>query len=274
VSRGQISIFETLKITAKGVELPRLHWQRMKRGGRLLRVEVPPFEEWLSRVESYLREIPARYPFALKVSLTQSPGEAALGVALKTHEPQWTFSAREIPYTPEQYRKGVKIVFLEEVRRDGRLLNHIKSPDFLDTVSAWSKAEARGAFEGIWLNARGEIVEGSKSNIFFVRQGRLFTPALASGCLAGTRRRLVRSLARQMGIPLAEKGVFPQDLLQADEIFLTNALMGIMPVSEIENKRVEGSKAAGSVTVALLNAYRTRLDGMFKNNMAVDKEQH
>lgn len=232
------SIFETMKVTAAGIEMPEYHWQRMARGGKILGLQVPAYPAWLNRLGEYLSGISRKTPFALKLSLSPA---------------QWLFSTRDIPYTKKQYREGVHIIFLEGRRQDKIPLTYIKSPDYLDNTPALQQMQDKEAFEGIWLNSRGELMEGTKSNIYFVRKRAVFTPSLASGCLQGTRRRVVRELTHRCKIPFCEQNVFPEDLLLADEIFLTNALMGIMPVSRVE--RTEISFAAGDrITVALQDA--------------------
>lgn len=92
-----------------------------------------------------------------------------------------------------------------------------------------------GAEEGLWLNTKGYISEGTMSNLFFIKDETLFTPSLASGCLPGTRRQLTLDLAWSLQIPTCE-GLYPfSTLLLADEIFMTNALMGIMPVRQVDD---------------------------------------
>lgn len=249
--KSEHSIFETMKVTEKGIEVPFFHWERMKNGGQILGIEVPEYPDWINHLEEYLSGMTGRPPFALRVSLTQAKETSSL----QRQPPQWLFSTRDIPYTQEQYRKGVKIFFLQETRQDSIPLTTIKSPDYLDTGYALRNVEARGAFEGIWLNKQGELVEGTRSNIFFVRKGAVYTPSTASGCLEGTRRRIVKSLAYKLLIPFQEKDVFPQELFQAEEVFLTNALMGIMPVSQVENTPLSGP-VTNSITAALIQSYK------------------
>lgn len=222
----EIGIFETMKVTATGIEVPHLHWERMKKGGELLCIEIPDYAEWLNKVNRYFEEIneaDRKIPFALRIEMR---GRSA----------QCYFNYRTVPYTNGQYEQGVKVIFLQEERSDGRPLTYIKSADLLDTVSALKRAEAKGAFEGIWLNSKGQIMEGTRSNIFFIKHGVIHTPSLDSGCLAGTRRQIIREMAVELKLPFLEGNYLPQDLLQADEVFLSNALMGIMPVSQVEDR--------------------------------------
>ncbi|NLI91675.1 MAG: aminotransferase class IV [Peptococcaceae bacterium] len=240
-----------MKITQNGIEVPFVHWQRMKRGGTILGINVPDYLEWINNLEEYLLGIHLQPPHALRVSLTQAKKDSST----KLHSPKWSFSVRQIPYSEEQYQEGVGIIFLEKLRQDSISLTYIKSPDYPDNQSALLNMKDRGAFEGIWINQRGELVEGTKSNIFFVQNGTLYTPSLTSGCLAGTRRGIVIDLAHKLNIPLQERDVYPMELLEAEEVFLTNALMGIMPVTQAENRQIRASVMDG-ITQALIKAYK------------------
>jgi len=111
----------------------------------------------------------------------------------------------------------------------------IKSTNYLENILAKEEANRNDAEEGLWLNTKGYISEGTMSNLFFIKDETLFTPSLASGCLPGTRRQLILDLARSLQIPTHE-GLFPcSNLLAADEVFMTNALMGIMPVRQVDD---------------------------------------
>lgn len=244
----EIGIFETMKVTATGIEVPHLHWERMKKGGELLGIEIPDYTEWLNKVNRYFKEIneaDRKIPFALRIEMR---GRSA----------QCYFNSRTISYTSGQYEQGVKVIFLQEERSDGRPLTYIKSADLLDTVSALKRAEAKGAFEGIWLNCKGQIMEGTRSNIFFIKHGVIHTPSLENGCLAGTRRQIIREMAAELKLPFLEGNYLPQDLLQADEVFLSNALMGVMPVSQMED-RIFIRPTAESITALLTERIETFL---------------
>jgi len=252
--KAEHSIYETMKVTEKGIEIPIFHWKRMKKGGEILKIEVPDYVSWIKRLQEYLLEIDQQRPYALRVSLSNPNKE----ITFNKQSTQWSFSFREIPYSQEQYEKGVDIIFLDEVRQDNISLTYIKSTDYLDTRCAVRNVETRGAFEGIWLNVKGELIEGTRSNIFFVQNGVIYTPTTASGCLEGTRRQIVKDLAYKLNLPFQEKKVFSDDLMQAEEVFLTNALMGIMPVRQVENIKIKESTS--SISAMLRQSYEKNIN--------------
>jgi branched-chain amino acid aminotransferase len=131
----------------------------------------------------------------------------------------------------------------------------IKGTNFLNNILAKIEANKAGAYEGIMLNWEGFVAEGTISNIFMVKGGALRTPALSVGILEGVTRGLVLDLARNEKIPVQEAAFNPQELIGADECFITNSTMEIMPVTLIDGKPV-GSNGPGPVTASLMKAYR------------------
>jgi branched-subunit amino acid aminotransferase/4-amino-4-deoxychorismate lyase len=130
----------------------------------------------------------------------------------------------------------------------------IKSVNYLEHILAWEEARARDFDEAVTLNERGEIVSTTMANIFWVTDGKLHTPALTTGALAGTTRACVIELASTLSIPLVE-GVYElSDLGDADEIFITSAGHGIGIVTTFDFHRY--SVAVGSVALRLHEAFR------------------
>lgn len=221
-------VFETLFITEEGPLFVDLHWQRMNKGADFLGLKLPEKNEWLNRIQEFIEQSPDPLPYALRITLSGGAPLANLPSKLLFHK-------RSIPYTPAQYTLGIRLHILPTLRNEQSPLVSIKSTNYLENILAKETAELQGADEGIWLNTKGYLAEGTMSNLFFIKDETLFTPSLSSGCLPGTRRQLILSLARSLQIPTQE-GLYPlSDLLSSDEIFMTNALMGIMPVRQIDD---------------------------------------
>ncbi|HEV8177531.1 MAG TPA: aminotransferase class IV, partial [Gemmatimonadales bacterium] len=109
----------------------------------------------------------------------------------------------------------------------------------LENVLTRREAEARGADEALLLNTAGRLAGASAANLFLVLGGALLTPELESGTLPGTGRELVLAeLAPRMGLTVAERAVRPEELAAAEEAFLTSALLGIMPLTEVDGSPV------------------------------------
>jgi branched-subunit amino acid aminotransferase/4-amino-4-deoxychorismate lyase len=133
-------------------------------------------------------------------------------------------------------------------------LSGIRSLNYLEQVLSWEEAQARDFDEAVMLNERGEIVSATMANIFWVKDGKLHTPTLSTGALAGVTRATVIDLASKQFIPLIE-GVYElSDLAEADEIFLTSASLGLAFVNTFDFRQY--SVAVGSVWSRLSDSFK------------------
>jgi 4-amino-4-deoxychorismate lyase len=131
----------------------------------------------------------------------------------------------------------------------------IKSLNYLDHVLSWEEAHARDFDEAVMLNERGEIVSATMANLFWVKDGTVYTPALSTGALSGITRACVIKLAGEHFVPLIEGIYTMQDLTEADEIFLSSAGLGVAIVSTFDFRTY--SVSAGTVGAILRNAFRS-----------------
>jgi 4-amino-4-deoxychorismate lyase len=130
----------------------------------------------------------------------------------------------------------------------------IKSLNYLDHVLSWEEAHAREFDEAVRLNERGEIVSATMANIFWVKEGKVYTPTLSTGALAGVTRAAVIDLAGKHFIPLLE-GIYElADLTEAEEIFLTSASLGVAIVTTFDFRQY--SVAPESIATRLREAFR------------------
>jgi len=130
----------------------------------------------------------------------------------------------------------------------------IKSVNYLEQILAWEEARVRDFDEAVRLNERGEVVSGVLANLFWITDGTLHTPALATGALAGTTRASVIKLAGEISIPHIE-GVYElADVGDADEIFLTSAGHGLRLVTTFDFHRY--TIPVGSIALRLYEAFR------------------
>lgn len=151
------------------------------------------------------------------------------------------------PYPPEEFEAGLTAVISSVRRNHLSPMCRIKSLNFMDNILALSEARSRGAGEAILLNGEGFIAEGSISNVFLVRDGLLVTPPLSAGALPGIIRGLILERAPALGIRVHERNLSPENLARASEAFLTNALMGVMPLVKCDGAPI-GNGSPGEVT--------------------------
>ncbi len=140
-------------------------------------------------------------------------------------------TARTLPYSAPDYLRGFRVQTFRQGERDGRLTGH-KSLNYLENILARRAAKSAGYDEALFVTPAGRVLEGSASSLFIVKDGHAHTPPLSAGILPGVARARVLALigperAHETPLTLAE-------VLAADEVFLTNALMGVMPVCTLD----------------------------------------
>jgi branched-chain amino acid aminotransferase len=164
-----------------------------------------------------------------------------------------------IPLPPEKYESGFKAA-LSSLRRNSQSpLSRLKSTCYMENILARMAARAAGCDEAILLNEKGYLAEGSTTNIFLASNGDLITPSLESGVLPGITREAVLEIARTANIKTIERQVELKELIEAEEAFITNSLLELMPLTWFEGKPI-GSGKAGQLGKKLLAAYRKIVD--------------
>jgi branched-chain amino acid aminotransferase len=250
------SVFEVLR-TYGGVLFGfEEHLARLARSARLalidfsdialLRREILAVVSATGNAETYLR-----------IVVTRGTGKAlgldpALAVA-----PQRVVIATDVPVMPrEMYERGIAVITYRTQRvSEGTSAAGAKLGNYLLSILATHEAHARGAEEALILDARGQVVEGTTSNVFLVRDGALVTPPDEAGLLAGITRGKVLELAREMGLPVAMRTFAPSELASADEVFITSSIRELVPVIAFDGVPA-GQGRPGVLTRRLLDAYR------------------
>lgn len=142
---------------------------------------------------------------------------------------------REYSYSKNDFEKGYKLCLSEIKRHSENPIYQIKSNNMINNFLELKKIKEEGFNEVIHLNEKNNITEGIFVNIFFVKNKKLYTPHVSCGLLPGILRMKVIDLAKKIGIPI-EIGYYNiEDIKEADEVFLTNSLIGIMKVNSYEN---------------------------------------
>lgn len=142
----------------------------------------------------------------------------------------------ELPSHRDRARLGLR----QHGRYAASPLAGVKVTSWLNNLWNLHEAQQAGFDEVLLLNERGEVSECTAANIFCVRGGRVVTPPLASGCLAGITRSVLLEIGPPIGIPVEERTLFPEDLYSAEEVFISSTNRNVIPVTEV-NGRVVGS---------------------------------
>jgi branched-chain amino acid aminotransferase len=253
-----IGLFETIRARQGRVLFLKEHYQRLLKNVRFLGFKGVHLPVSLVNLQKEIGRL-------LRKNRLQ---EATVRLTLSRHQengkPQMVIWAKPyVPYAAAFYKKGAKLILVRKVSTDARTLAGIKTTSYLTKMIGREEARTQRAVEGVLVNEKGEITEGASSNLFIVKKGKLLTPPLSMGLLPGTRRQLVVTLARRLGIPFAEKKLKPSDLKKADELFITSTLKDILPIVEFDGKKI-GRRCPGPVTLALRKEYEAQLRSRMK----------
>jgi len=165
-----------------------------------------------------------------------------------------------VPPSPEEYELGFKAVLSSLRRNSHSPLSRLKSTCYLDNILARTEAKAAGCDEAILLNESGYLAEGSTTNVFLVSKGDLITPSLESGVLAGITREAVLEIAQALNVSTVEREVETRELSEAEEAFVTNSLLEIMPLTWLDRKPI-GTGKPGQLTKRLMAGYVELVNG-------------
>lgn len=153
---------------------------------------------------------------------------------------------RHNPYTSEVLAKGFRLDYSPVKRNETSPLIYHKSMNYGDNILEKRRTGRLPIDEVVFLNTRGEISEGSTTNIFFAREGKLFTPEVSCGLLPGVMRRYVLEK-----FSVEETILYPADAEEMEECFVTNSLMGIISVTNLGDKQFRSTKIAEKIRGAL-----------------------
>ena len=159
-------------------------------------------------------------------------------------------------YPQESYEKGLKVVTCATRRiAHGALSPMVKSLNYLNNIMAKIEASHAGAGEGLMLNEQGLVAECTGDNIFLVSGGKITTPPISSGALAGVTRAVAIQIAGELGLEVSEPQMTRYDIYTADECFLTGTAAEIIPAVELDSRPI-GNGKPGPVTKRLIEKFR------------------
>jgi branched-chain amino acid aminotransferase len=255
-------IYETLRAYKGTVFMIDEHIERLFRSASMIGLVLPQGHDGIKKVVYQTIKANKHKEAYVRITVSRGPGPLGLDPALCPEPTFVIISKKFTDYPGSYYQKGVNITIVNTRRNYKKALDpKIKSLNFLNNILAKRESIEKGAYEAIMLNHRGYIAEGTISNIFFLKKNVLCTPATGVGILDGITRRLILDAARKLGIKVNEGRFRPEDVYSADEVFISNTTMEVMPVSEIDDKKA-GTKC--TVTKQLHKAYRKKVKEYIK----------
>ncbi|MCX5667068.1 MAG: aminotransferase class IV [Candidatus Omnitrophica bacterium] len=273
-------VFETMRGYAGVVFKLDEHLDRLLRSLKIMKI-IPPYSKRCLKVAIY-ETLKAnrhcegtKYPkqslkgiasspsaprndrlFSAYIKVIVTRGEGRFGISHKDiFSPNVVITAKDFEgYPGWMFDVGLS-ANITGVQNEGSITSRIKTLNYLPYILARADAQDRGFDEAILTNTKGFITEAATSNIFIVKKSRLITPSIESGILPGITRGVIINIAKKMQISVKEKLVTRRELLGVDEIFLTNSLAEVLPVTRVDSKPV-GTGLVGDITKLLRISYQ------------------
>jgi len=194
----------------------------------------------------------------IRLVITRGKGDLGLNPN-KCPKPTMFCIATSIELYPEKYyTEGLRVNTVPTQRMSPAVLSPaIKSLNYLNNILAKIEGNLYGAQESILLNQQGYVAECTADNIFVIKQGKIFTPHISDGALGGITRRLMFELALEMGREVKEANLTRYDLFVADEVFATGTGAEVVPISEIDGRKI-GVGGMGPITAEFIKHFKVK----------------
>jgi branched-subunit amino acid aminotransferase/4-amino-4-deoxychorismate lyase len=222
-------LFETILIRSGQPVFWPLHYRRLAEGCAVIHLTMP-FS--MNDIDTFTRntiDLNQVGNGVLRLTLSAGPPGGACNLLITT---------APLPYGHDDYARGFKACFAATRRNESSPLVRLKTLNYLENLLSREKALRQGLDEALFLNTAGCLAEGSATNLFLVRDGRLVTPDVNQGLLPGIIRQIALKLGKAVGLQVEERSLQPQELIATDECFLTNSLMGVMPLVQVDNRAI------------------------------------
>lgn len=232
-------LFETMRGSNGVVFRLSDHLDRLLASAKALSIEHSYNKEYLKN--NVYKVLKANNLADARIRLTLSAGAMARSQE-KANATLLITAAKLQPYPAEYYNKGVLVVLCPFRQNVSDPTCGHKTTSYLSRMLALKQAHEKKAAEALWFTTDGRLAEGCISNVFLVKDSRLYTPMANTPVLPGIARKTVCELAVAQKVEIVEKDLTIDDLLSADEVFITNVIMQVMPVIGVEKHSVGDGK--------------------------------
>ena len=260
-------VYETLRTYNGQPFLFDRHMRRLRRSAEMLTLAVPitnaeidaRFRETLRAAR--LGDSPEHEAY-IRILVTRGVGELSYDSAACPTPSIVVIVKPHVAPPAEVFERGVKVALVEIVRNHpGSVSPLIKSNNLLNNALAMQEASRRGGFEGVMRNYRGELAECTQSNLFVVKSGAALTPPIDAGLLPGITREFLFEIGAEAAILVREAVLKDADLFEADEAFLTSSTREVVPIVQVDDRRI-GAGIPGPITRRLLQGFRRQAQAL------------
>lgn len=240
-------LFETIPVVHGKPLFWKEHLQRLQSGADILHMTAPHPEQWQDDLQQLQKKMAGCERYVLKLVLSRGPG---WGYGIPQHRsPSRALFASDWPLrSVDHWQPGIHTDICSVPLLTGAPYLQAKTLNRLNQIMARAALPPVYA-EGILLDQQGFLREGIMSNLFWVSAGRVYTPSLDNGGIAGIQRQVILNCLQEWGTP-AVMGDYPAEVLDdADEIFFSNSLIGIWPVKQFQERSLPGERGAISARI-------------------------
>ncbi len=229
-------LFETIEVFNGTPLFFKQHLQRLFKGCEKLLIPSPD-PEILIKEAFQLSHDSANA--ILKLIITR--GSGGRGYRQPDHiSPTRLFSLHSFPNHPEDYKKqGIKVRFCNNTLSTNPALAGIKHMNRLEQIIARAEWNSLEFQEGLMMDINGHVIEGTMSNFFLVKENVVYTPRIVQCGIEGVLRNILIAVAKKNKIKVIEKLITKEEVLVADELFVTNSVIGIWPIKQLEKKQFD-----------------------------------
>ena len=244
-------LFETMRSYNGVVFALKDHLDRLFSSARSLSIENSYDKKYITDAIYKVLRANNLTDARLRLTLTGGP----MSEPDEQRKPTLLITATKLqPYPPEYYKKGVLVVLCPFRQNTAEPISGHKATSYFSRMIGLNLAHQKRAAEALWFTVDNRLAEGCISNVFLVKDSALYTPPIGTPVLAGVARKTICQIALKNSIKLVEKKLYISDVLDADEIFLTNVIMQIMPVNSVE-KHTVGNGKVGPLTKKLQKSF-------------------
>lgn len=225
--------FETMRLVNGKIPLGSLHFDRLFSSLKLLKFELPAsfnHEALTEQIVELAQE--NNHHFSARIRCTFFRGDGAL-YDVEDHTVNYIIQSFSLNLVNTLNENGLKMDFYKDAVKCCDSFSHIKSNNFLPYVMAAIWTKENGLDDSLLLNQHGNVADATIANVFIVRNGQVQTSPVTDGGINGVMRRYLINCLTKEGMPFAETSLSPQNVLQAAEVFLTNAIQGIRWVKQV-----------------------------------------
>jgi branched-subunit amino acid aminotransferase/4-amino-4-deoxychorismate lyase len=239
-------LFETMRMFEGKMPFLELHLERLQTGIDMLQLDLPianhGIEYWQYEIRRIVKYYHQKYPkqaknYRMRLTVFRNDGGY---YTPSTNGASYILEVERLKTSMFDWNeKGLTIDIFRKVNLDKGRLNNLKTANGLPYVLASLFKKDKGVDDVLLLNNKERIVESTHSNVFFIKNNTLITPALGEGCTAGTTRKIILGIGKELGLKVKTTKCEINILKNVDEVFLSNAIRGIQWVRKFKKKRYE-----------------------------------